>query len=566
MPSSQSDVDRILHDLHVHQAELELQNQELRESQQALEASRARYADLFDFAPVGYMTLDAQVAVVEINLAAAALLGCRREEALGKPFRVLGNIRPHDAMSDHVRACLAANATVRHDLSFGRRSDGAALELEVVSVPVHGPDGAIQGCRTALVDVTDRKRAEREREEAQERERIESHARHAAEQAGHLKDEFLGIVSHELRTPLNSILGWANILTSAPAPDAVRVQRGLAVIRRNAEIQQRLVEDLLDVSRIVSGKLRIDVRSPTRLSVIVRAAMETMQQTAAARSVTLALHLRSDPRVLADPERLQQVVWNLISNGIKFTPRGGQVDVTVDEKDGEARVAVRDTGCGIDPAVLPWVFERFRQVDSSPSRLYGGLGLGLAIVRHLIELHGGRVWGESDGLGRGATFTVELPVAGAAAGPSIPPESPLVLAPEQSLAGLRVLVLEDDEDSRMLAAALLESAGATVFVASTVAEGLGAFARISPQVVVSDLGLPGEDGFAFLRQVRAVPGPGRTVPLVAMTASARTEDVDLALAAGFDDHVAKPMRPGALVECVGRLARAGGAASATVPE
>jgi PAS domain S-box-containing protein len=551
----QNEVDNLLHDLHVHQAELELQNQELRESQQALEASRARYADLFDFAPIGYITLDAHVSVVEINLAAAALLGCRREDVLGKPFRALGRVVPRDAMSDHVCECMGSNRVVRRDVTFYRRSDGAELCLDVQSLPIRDPDGVTHGCRTTLVDLTDRRRAERERAEAIERERTASLGRQAAEQASHLKDEFLGVVSHELRTPLNAILGWAHVLTSSPALDPVRAMRGLEVIRRNAEAQQRLVEDLLDVSRIITGKLRIDLRRPVRLSTIVRAAIDAMQQTAAARRVALLLHLRSDPRVMADSDRLQQVVWNLVSNAVKFTTDAGRVDVTVDADDSHARVSVRDTGCGIDPASLPWIFERFRQVDSSPSRMHGGLGLGLAIVRHLVELHGGRVWGESDGVGRGSTFCLELPIAPGSAGPSIPPPPPLTLESPQSLSGLRVLVVEDNEDSRSLAATLLEAAGAVVAVAPTVAQGLAAFARLSPQVVVSDLGLPGEDGFALLRQIRALPAPARDVPFVAMTAYARAEDVEFALAAGFDDHVSKPMTPRALVECVGRVAR-----------
>ena len=545
-------VEAVLHDLHVHQAELELQNQEPRESQQALEASRARYADLFDFAPIGYMTLDPAVAVVEINLAGAALLGRERQDVLGRPFRMLLSPDPPDAMSEHVRRCMAGSGQVRTDLTAVRRSDGVTLHLDVLSVAIGGPDGAPRGCRTALVDLTERRRAEREREEAIEREQASRQGRIAAENASHLKDEFLGVVSHELRTPLNAILGWAHMLTSARTIDPAKLANGLEVIRRNAQSQHRLVEDLLDVSRIVTGKLRMDLSRPVRLARIVRAAIDTVQQTARARRVALELHLLADARVMADADRLQQVVWNLLSNAIKFTPAGGRVDVFVEGGGDVVRVTVRDTGCGIEPAVLPHVFERFRQVDSTPSRVHGGLGLGLAIVRHLVEHHGGRVWGESDGAGRGATFSFELPVAPISAGRSIPPPADDVEG--RSLAGVRVLVVEDDEDSRALAALLLEGAGATVTAVATVAEGLAAFATTSPHVVVSDLSLPVEDGFSFLRQLRALPAPASTVPVVAMTAYARPEDVDRAIAAGFDQHLSKPMQPGALVDLVARMA------------
>jgi CheY-like chemotaxis protein len=371
-----------------------------------------------------------------------------------------------------------------------------------------------------------------------------------------MKDEFLGVVSHELRTPLNAILGWAHILTSAQAVDPAKTARGLEVILRNAESQHRLVEDLLDVSRIVTGKLSIDVHGPSHLAVIVRAAMDTMQHVASTRRVTLVLHLRSDPRVMADVERIEQVTRNLLSNAVKFAPQGGKVDVTVDAHDGVAVLSVRDNGCGIEPTEIPRLFERFRQVDGSPSRLHGGLGLGLAIVRHVVELHRGRAWGESEGIGHGATFHVELPLAPGSVGPTIPPpDGQGDFGLLQSLAGLRVLVLEDDDDARMLAAVVLESAGATVVAVGTAAHGLASLVRLAPDVVVSDIGMPGQDGFSFLRQVRALPPPACTVPVVALTAYARPEDVETAKAAGFDDHLAKPTSPFELIEMVGRLAR-----------
>ena len=566
MSEEPEDLVRVLHELHVHQAELEVQNHELRESREALEASRGRYADLFDFAPIGYMTIDTDGLVLEINLTGAAQLGPERSRIVGKPLRALVQLDEPDSMFVHLRSCSERRQMVTTELGFTRKKDQSHLYVQVVSTPVVDHEGEVTACRTAVVDITERKLAERAREEALERERAATRAleqaRAAAEQASRLKDEFLGIVSHELRTPLNAILGWSHILSRRTDP--AKVAHGLAVIRRNAEDQKRLVDDILDMSRIITGKLRAELK-PMRIGRIVRAAVEAATPIANLKQVALVLdpHPQADPRVMADAERLQQVVGNLLSNALKFTPAGGRIDVTIETSGDVARVAVRDTGCGIDPSSMPWIFERFRQADSSSSRQYGGLGLGLAIVRHIAELHGGRVIGESEGAGRGATFVVELPVVGEEVGSSAPPppqasvydlEDRLGESLSQRLEGLHVLVVEDDDDARSLAATVLEHEGAEVSVAASVAEGLAALAQSAPQVLVSDLAMPVEDGLSFILKIRALPPPLGRVPAVAMTAHARAEDAKVALAAGYDEYLAKPVDPDALVLAVARVA------------
>ncbi len=563
--SNERDIANALQELRVHQLELEEQNRELRESREALEASRSRYADLFDFAPIGYMCLDRSGRIVELNLTGAKLLGHDRLTILGKPLRAVVRSDVSREISDHVRQCLTSRDTVRAEIGFVRKADGAHVQVQAVSAPIIGPQGTSLGSRTALIDVTERHVIEREREAALEREQKARHgleqARAHAEQANRLKDEFLSVVSHELRTPLNAILGWSHMLTSLPF-DCGRIQHGLAVIRRNAETQQRLVEDILDVSRIITGKLRVDLK-PAVLHEVVRSAVDTMQATAWAKRVRLTLDVTSDAPISADVTRLQQAIVNLLSNAIKFTPADGQVSVIVQERGDAGLVTVHDTGIGIDSASLPWIFDRFRQVDTSSSRQFCGLGLGLAIARHIIDLHGGRVWGASDGIGRGATFAIELPRATSSARDSNPTSTletatgtaPAPLIDQTRLAGVRVLVVDDNEDARLLAATLLETNGATVVVAESAAEGLATVAREAPDVILSDLAMPGQDGLSFVAKLRTLPPPWGQIPAVAITACARAEDADAAMAAGYDDFLSKPVAPSTLVSTITRMAR-----------
>ena len=386
---------------------------------------------------------------------------------------------------------------------------------------------------------------------------LEQGARRQAEEANRMKDEFLATLSHELRTPLNAILGWVQVLRAGKLDEAAAI-RALETIERNARSQAQLIADLLDVSRIITGKLRLDFK-PVDLQRIIDAALETIRPAADAKGIQLAISLgRLGSPALGDADRIQQVVWNLLSNAIKFTPRGGRVEVLLQELGATALIRVTDSGIGIRPDFLPYVFDRFRQAESTLTRSHGGLGLGLSIVRHLVELHGGTVEVDSQGEGLGATFTVRLPLRAELA------EDPLdqtgISVPRSwsvpdRLAGLRVMIVEDEEDTRELLVTALEQCGADVAAFATVAEALDAFELRSPDVLLSDLGVPGEDGYSLIRKVRSRPASlGGNVPAAALTAYVRAEDRRQALAAGFQAHLAKPIDPSDLVATVARLA------------
>lgn len=388
-------------------------------------------------------------------------------------------------------------------------------------------------------------------------------ARARAEAASRAKDEFLATVSHELRNPLNAILGWSRVLLEEGEElEAERLRKGLDVIARNAKAQVQLVEDILEVSRIVTGKLRLttgnaDIRS------VIEAAVDTVRAAAHAKGVVIETIYDDVPdQIVADEDRIQQVLWNLLSNATKFTARGGTINVDAKRDGDDVVILVRDSGEGIEPAFLPFVFDRFRQADGSTTRLHGGLGLGLAIVRHLVELHGGVVAADSGGRGTGATFTVRLPIYAMTPGsserrPSSAPPRPIVEGAivETRLADVHVLVLDDEEDMRDLIAMILEHAGARVTRAASVDAALRVLLVDCPDVAVSDLAMPGEDGFSFVKRVRASDLESlRLLPLVAMTAYARAEDRHRVLEAGFQRHVAKPIEPVELVEALAEVA------------
>ena len=385
-----------------------------------------------------------------------------------------------------------------------------------------------------------------------------------AERANRMKDEFLATVSHELRTPLTAILGWAHMLrTGQFGGDSVL--KAFETIERNARAQSQLIDDLLDVSRIITGKLRIDVRQLDPNS-FVEAAVEAVRPAAEAKGVRVQKIMDTGVvTVSGDPVRLQQVVWNLLSNAIKFTPRGGRVQVRLERVNSHIEIAVTDTGAGIAPDFLPHVFDRFRQADQRTTRQHGGMGLGLAIVRHLVELHGGTVRAESAGEGQGATFTVLLPVApvyqAAAEGVRVHPAARETLPSfdcADRLDGLRVLVVDDERDTRELLQAGLGQCGAEVTVAGSAAEALAAMRAAAPDLLISDIGMPEEDGYTLIRRVRALPaeGGGR-VPAIALTAYARVEDRMQALRAGYQMHVPKPVEMAELVAVAASLALRG---------
>jgi PAS domain S-box-containing protein len=381
-------------------------------------------------------------------------------------------------------------------------------------------------------------------------------ARVQAEAASRAKDEFLATLSHELRNPLNAILGWTRMLRAGKL-DGPRSARAVATIERNAEMQAALIEDMLDVSRIITGKLRLQVRA-VDLRHVVQAALDTVRLAAEAKQIEIGVQLDEVDSISGDPDRLQQVVWNLLSNAIKFTPRGGHVKVAL-RMGTQIDLTVSDDGPGISAEFLPFVFDRFRQADSSSARVHGGLGLGLAIVRHLCELHGGTVGVASEGEGRGATFTVRLPrgaeaIAAAAASECVPARAP-TLSDAASLAEVGVIVVDDEPDARELLVAVLEQHGARAVAAGSASEALALLPQLRPDVLVSDIGMPGIDGYELMALVRQLAGEAARTPALALTGFARVEDGARAMAAGFDAHMAKPVDPAGLVVAVQQLAR-----------
>ena len=389
-------------------------------------------------------------------------------------------------------------------------------------------------------------------------------ARQQAEAANQAKDGFLALVSHELRAPLNAILGWTSALLNKAVDDDVR-RRALETIERSARTQTQLIEDLLDMARAVSGKLRLEVR-PVDLSDVINAALEVVRPAAEAKAIDLQVQLRAkDDIITGDPDRLQQVFWNLLSNAIKFTPNGGAVEIKLERADPHVQIIVRDNGKGITPEFLPCVFERFRQADSSNTRRHSGLGLGLALVKQLVELHGGTVQAESAGIGQGATFTVMLPVRAVRAHSAGTTQEMLALKGIKTnkrmlLAGLTILVVDDEPDAREVVTAVLEHYGADVLPVNSAAEALDLLRKVKPperpDVIVSDIAMPGEDGYALIRQVRALPAThGGTIPAVALTAFGRSGDRVRALTAGFQMHVPKPVEAAELALVIANLAR-----------
>ncbi len=387
----------------------------------------------------------------------------------------------------------------------------------------------------------------------------ERSARNAAERAGEIKDRFLATLSHELRTPLSAILGWSQVLKTRVHNDA-EIRKGLEVIERNARVQTKLIEDLLDISRITSGKVRLDVQPVVPIT-FVEAAIESVRPSADAKGIRLEKVL--DPGagpVAGDPSRLQQIVWNLLSNAIKFTPKGGKVQICLARVNSHIEIGIADTGIGIQPEFIDYVFERFAQGDDSTTRKYGGLGLGLSIVKHLVELHGGTVRAQSPGENKGATFSVHLPLTvvheSTAAGPRLHPES-VELVPQFSmldLTGIRILVVDDEPDARELVRRVLSDCRAVVTTASSADEALATLQRERVQVLVTDIGMPDVDGFELLRRVRALGATGGgNVPAIALTAFARSEDRTRALRAGFQVHVSKPVEPAELIATVASL-------------
>jgi PAS domain S-box-containing protein len=440
-------------------------------------------------------------------------------------------------------------------------ADGTERPIDDSGAPIRNRDGRIVGVVLVFRDVSERRQADVERDiAASERERLlaaERVARAEAERANRLKDDFVAMVSHELRTPLNAILGWTELMLKDHHRSAV-IERGLPIVARNTRLQAQLISDLLDISRIVSGKLRLDIQS-VDLTSVIEAAIETVQQAADARGVTIERHLDATIGPMAgDPARLQQIVWNLLSNALKFTPQAGRVRVSLRGTGSRAEIIVEDNGGGIRAEFLPHVFDRFQQADASRTRRFGGLGLGLSIVKNLVEFHGGMVNATSEGEGRGATFTISLPMV---APPALtedaltPATAADAITNEVSLAGIRVLVVEDELDAAEFVKMLLEKRGAEVTIATTAREALGILTTRHTDVLVSDIGLPEMDGFELMEHVRQQEvGSSGSIPAVALTAFARSEDRTRALLAGYQAHLSKPVESNELVATVASFA------------
>lgn len=441
-----------------------------------------------------------------------------------------------------------------------RRADGSYRWFLVRALPILGPEGAVARWYGTCTDIHDQRALLEQNAQLLESERA---ARSEAERTSRVKDEFLSTLSHELRTPLTAILGWTQILRGDPANTA-DMESGLGTIERNARAQKGIIEDLLDMSSIISGKVRLDVQL-LDLASVIEAAVNTVRPAATAKNIRLQPVIDPQARtVTGDPNRLQQVFWNLLSNALKFTPKGGSVEIILERVHSHLEVHVIDSGEGIAPEFLPNVFDRFRQQDSSTTRRHGGLGLGLAIVKQLVELHGGSIHVESAGVGKGTAVRVMLPLtaiqpAAEPTDPGRPAGSKSPAAPASAgrprLFGIKVLVVDDEFDARNLVKRLLEDRQATVRMAGDAEEALELLRADPPDVLISDIGMPGEDGYSFIRRVRLLPlEEGGGTPAVALTAYARTEDRQKAILAGFQMHLAKPVESGELLELVASLA------------
>ena len=518
------------------------------------EAAAAYLAAIVESSDDAIISTDLQGIISSWNNGAERLYGYTAAETIGNPVTML---LPPLRLDEEPRILelLRKGERIDHYETIRRRKDGTEIDVSLTVSPIQDQEGVIIGASKTARDITDRKRAEEEREHYLARER---EARAEAEAANRLKDEFLATVSHELRTPLNVILGWARLL-SETKPQEERLEHGLEIIERNAQAQARLIEDLLDVSRIVSGKLSVQTR-PVTLNQTVEGVVAGIRPSAEAKGIALRLRQSgAEISIIGDADRLQQVVRNLLSNAIKFTPDGGRIDVMLESVGAHVELQVSDTGRGISPEFLPHVFDRFRQAYRTDAGARAGLGLGLTIVRYIVEAHGGSVTAESPGVGQGATFTVKLPMA-----PSSPAPIPAIerqpfrlkAGALPSLSGVRVLVVDDDEDARDVLSGVLGNYGAEVITAVSATQALDFLATEKFDVLVSDINMPGMDGYELIRRVRAMkPEQGGRIPAVALTAYARAEDRVQALQAGYQMHVPKPIEPAELEVVVATLAR-----------
>lgn len=525
-------------------------------AEEALRVSNLRFRHMADAAPVLIWISDASKSRVWFNRRWLEFTGRTIEQEQG--FGWTQNVHESD-----LARCLQAygenfdtHQPFRAEYRV-RRADGMARWLIENATPLfEGPGGAFSGYIGSCVDFTETKRIQAEREETLKAERA---AREEAERVGRLKDEFLATVSHELRTPLNAILGWATLMRRLK-PGTEDHLRGLETIERNARVQGQIISDLLDMSRIISGKVQLDVQA-IDLSEVINAALDAVRLSVEAKNINLRVMLDARAgRVRGDAGRLQQVFWNLLTNAVKFTPSGGRIDVIMERVNSHVEVSVDDSGLGIKPEFLAFVFDRFRQADSSTTRRHGGLGLGLSIVKHLVELHGGSVRVKSGGEGQGATFIVALPISVMHTGDGPREERPAFGDVDvgtielPSLAGVRALVVDDQPDARILICRLIEEHGGRCIVAESGADAMHLLGQEDVNILVSDIGMPDFDGYDLIRKVRALHDSTlRNIPAIALTAYARADDRQRALLAGYQMHVSKPVEPRELIAGIASL-------------
>ena len=528
---------------------------------------------MHDLAAQGIVTTDSDLNVVEWNHWMWEHTGKTRREIIGNNLLELFPELTERRLDRHYKWALEGQVSVLSQGLHGYLIEMPAVSGEhrfaqmqqAVRISPLSHEGRVIGTLTVIEDVTERVAREAELQaQIEERSRLlssENVARREAERANRLKDEFLATISHELRNPLNAILGWAHMMRLGKLNEA-NTERAVETIYRNAKSQSQLVADLLDVSRIISGKLRLDVRTVDLIS-IINAAVDSIRPATDAKGIRLQTML--DPAagpISGDADRLQQVVWNLLTNAVKFTPKGGRIQVKLQRVNSHVEIVVSDSGVGISKEFLPHVFDRFRQADASTTRIHGGLGLGLSIVRQLVDLHGGSVSVQSGGEGQGATFTITLPFVGVIsnekeAESSHPTQSDEVLSFEglPSLEGLKVLVVDDEADTRELIGEVLKECGSEVIVSCSAAEALEALEQHRPDILISDLGMPDEDGYSLIEKIRALPSDrGGDIPAAALTAYARAEDRMRVLRSGFQFHLPKPVDSAELVTVVASLA------------
>jgi hypothetical protein len=527
---------------------------ERRELEEELRHSEERFRTLVDsVTDYAICMLDPSGQVTTWNSGAQRMKGYRADEILGRNFEIFFPEEARRAGKPKLELEIARRDGHFTEEGWRVRKDGTRFWANVVVAAIYAANGEHRGFAKVTRDLT----AQRAAEEMERNLLVAEAGRAAAErlaqqaaEANRVKDEFLATVSHELRTPLNAIVGWTKLLLQRNLDPAVA--RGIAVIDRNADAQAQLIDDILDVSRIITGKLRIELH-PMDLRSVTKDAIDVVRPSADAKQISLQLVVESpDCLLIGDPARLRQVAWNLLSNAVKFTPKGGSITVTIRNWDSRVVLIVSDTGRGIGPDFLPYVFDRFKQEEGSTTRRIGGLGLGLALVRHIVELHGGIVEVASE-LGKGSTFTVTLPIRAV----TFPTDGPISSERNKAasmagiLAGLCILIVDDEPDARELVKVVLESADAQVETAASAKEATDILTRLKPHVVISDIAMPEQDGYSLMRHIR--DQVGLRVPTIALTAHTRPEDQTKALEAGFTTHVGKPVHPDDLIRAVKNL-------------